>query len=319
MCASAAAASAVKPPELGAAFPDAQGSFPELALVDDAPCIPAGALLAAGGRLPHGRSQGGMNAVQLDLFCQRWNRGRASYRPAGEPFDPRRVNVEPIDERQAKAFVELHHYSGSYPAARFRAGVFVKEPFSKERLAGVGVFSVPMNQLVVPAYFDGLNPQRGVELGRFVLDDSLAANAESFAIARMRKLMRTALPEVVGLVAYCDPLERRNAAGDLVKRGHVGTIYKATNAAYRGRSCARTLWLAPSGQSLADRLLSKIRKDEMGVRYALKRLEGLGAPRRSAHEKGTAYIQRLKDCGWLKAVRHPGNLVFTWQPQGAQR
>lgn len=114
---------------------------------------------------------------QLGLFCQRWSRRRASYRPAGELFDPRYVSVERISEQDAKAFVLREHYSGSYPAARFRAGVLVKEPFRRERLAGVGVFSVPMNQKVVPAYFAGLDASCGVELGRFVLDATLAANA----------------------------------------------------------------------------------------------------------------------------------------------
>jgi hypothetical protein len=248
----------------------------------------------------------------LDFYCQRWSRRRASYRPAGEPFDSRYAGVAPLEEREAKAFVEQHHYSGTYPAARFRAGVFIKEPFRKTRLAGVGVFSVPMNQKVIPAYFAGLAPSHGVELGRFVLDDSLAANAESWALARMKKLLREALPNVRGVVAYSDPIERRDETGTLVKRGHVGTIYKATNAAYRGLSSARTLWLAPNGASLADRLLSKVRNSETGERYAMERLVALGAPRRQTHEDGAAYVRRLKVEQWLRPVRHPGNHAFTW-------
>ena len=47
---------------------------------------------------------------QLGLFCQRWTRKRVSYRPAGEIFDPRYVSVEPIEEREAKAFIEANHY-----------------------------------------------------------------------------------------------------------------------------------------------------------------------------------------------------------------
>jgi len=249
---------------------------------------------------------------QLGLFCQRWNRRRASYRPAGELFDPRYASVEPIEERDAKAFVESEHYSGTYPAARFRAGVLIKEPFRPEVLAGVGVFSVPMNQRVVPAYFAGLAPAAGVELGRFCLAQSLASNAESWALARMHALLRRALPEVRAVIAYCDPIERRDESGAVVKRGHVGTIYKATNATFRGRSSARTLWLSPCGASLADRLLSKVRLAETGERYAVERLAALGAPRRQRHEGGAEYIARLKDSGWLRPVRHPGNLAFAW-------
>jgi len=206
---------------------------------------------------------------QLGLFCQRWTRRRVSYRPAGEIFDPRFVNIEPIEESTAKAFIETHHYSASYPAARFRFGVLVKEPFRKEVLAGVGVFSMSMNQWFIPAYFDGFAPSAGIELGRFVLAESLAANAESYCLARMHRLLEAALPAVRGVLAYCDPVERRDENGQVVKRGHVGTIYKATNATYRGVSSPRTLWLSPGGASLIDRLLSKVRLSENGERYAL--------------------------------------------------
>lgn len=253
----------------------------------------------------------------LHLFgnegCQRWSNRRTRYRPAGELFDPSRASVQPIEDRDAKAFVEAHHYAASYPAARFRAGVFVKDRFQRERLCGVGVFSVPMNQKVIPSYFDGFDPLEGVELGRFVMHDELAANAESWAIARMYKLLREALPQVRGVLAYSDPVERLNEEGVLVKRGHVGTIYKAVNAQYRGRSAARTLWLAPSGFSFPDRMLSKLRLEETGERYARQRLEGAGAPVQRLREAGADYIARLKSSGWLRPVKHPGNLAFTWE------
>ena len=250
--------------------------------------------------------------LSMDTHCQRWRNRRVSYRPAGEVFDPRWACVEAIDEAAAKTFVLRHHYSGSYPAARFRAGLFIKEPFRKEVLSGVGVFSVPMNQKVIPAYFEGLAPNAGVELGRFALIDSVAANGESWSLSRMKKLLCKALPEVRGVIAYCDPLERRDADGNLVKRGHVGTVYRATNSAFRGRSSARTLWLAPSGECLADRMLSKIRLEEVGQGYAMEKLRTLGAPAANFAERGVDYVTRLKSCGWLKPMRHPGNLAFTW-------
>lgn len=115
-----------------------------------------------------------------------------------------------------------------------------------------------MNQRVIASYFPALAPNEGVELGRFVLDDSLAANAETWALARMRlgccgrRAART-----WGIVQIRDPIERRDECGELVKRGHVGTIYKAGNAQYRGRSSARMLWLSPSGASFADRTLGQ--------------------------------------------------------------
>ena len=68
---------------------------------------------------------------------QRWRRGRAIYRPPAEPI--RTANYEVIelpDDRLAKAFVVEHHYSGSYPAARWRFGLFYRG-----LLQGVAVFS----------------------------------------------------------------------------------------------------------------------------------------------------------------------------------
>ena len=54
----------------------------------------------------------------VGLWCQRWRERRDSYRPAGEVIDPRRFEVAPIpDDTTARAFVEAHHYSASYPAA----------------------------------------------------------------------------------------------------------------------------------------------------------------------------------------------------------
>lgn len=75
--------------------------------------------------------------------CQRWHKGRASYRLAGEPIDTTAYAVEPIDEKTARTFVLTHHYSASYPAARFRAGLFRARPFRAAELCGVAVFSVP--------------------------------------------------------------------------------------------------------------------------------------------------------------------------------
>lgn len=253
--------------------------------------------------------------LNLDIACQRWRNGRASYRPAGEVFDHRYASVQPIADADAKRFVESHHYSHAYVAARFRAGLFVKRPFHAEALCGVGVFSVPMNPSVIPAHV-GVPASEGVELGRFVLLDSCEANAETWALARMTRLLRDALPQVRGFVAYCDPIERRDLDGTITKRGHLGTIYRASNCSYRGRSSARTLWLAPNGHGLADRSLAKIRQEDCGQGYVMEKLVSLGAPRRQLSESGAQYVARLKASRWLRPLKHPGNFVFTFDFQG---
>lgn len=240
------------------------------------------------------------------LSCQRWRDRRAAFRPSGELFDTRRADVQPIDEATAKAFVLRHHYSASYPAARFRAGLF-----TAAGLVGVAVFSVPMNQRTIPHYFDGLAPNDGVELGRLVLLDDVAANAESWFMARSFRLLRAQLG-VAGVVSYSDPVARVDAAGALVKPGHVGIVYQALNAAYRGRGAARTLLLARDGRVLSQRTLSKLRGEERGDAYAYAQLRAMGAPERAPFESGAAYVRRALSAGGFRAARHPGNHAYTW-------
>lgn len=247
--------------------------------------------------------------------CQRWRDRRAAYRPAGELFDPSRAEVRPVDELEAKAFVVRHHYAGSYPAARARAGLYVKRSaFQAEQLAGVAVFSEPGNIATIPAYFEDLAPIAGVALGRLVLLDELEANAESWFIARAFRILRRELAGVAGVVSYSDPLERTTAAGDLVKPGHIGIVYQATNATYRGRSRAETLHVAPDGRVANRRSLSKIRNDERGAAGAYAQLRSMGAPERAPFESGADYVKRALEA--FRRVRHPGNHVYTWRLDG---
>jgi hypothetical protein len=102
-------------------------------------------------------------------------------------------------------------------------------------LVGVAVFSVPMSQAVIPKWL-GVSASSGVELGRFVLLDEVPFNAETWFLARAVRVLRAELPELAGIVSFSDPVPRRDSSGALVMPGHVGTIYQARNAAYRGRT-----------------------------------------------------------------------------------
>ena len=253
-----------------------------------------------------------MGPADLTSDCLRWRCTRASYRPAGEVFNTRRAEVVVLDEVDARRFVQEHHYSHSYPAARFRAGIMVKPENGRDYLGGVAVFSVPMTQHVVPATL-GLPPANGVELGRFVLLDSLEANAETWFLGRAFRLLRTQLPEVKGVVAYCDPLPRFNDKGELVKRSHTGTIYRAHNATYRGQGKSRTLWLLPNGHVASERALSKLRTGDCGAEYAARQLLEQGAARQRRNETASDWVQRLKRTGFLRPLAHPGNHRFAWR------
>ena len=114
-------------------------------------------------------------ADPASLWCQRWRRGRPSwsYAPATR-FDPRLCDVAAIpDDTTARSFVQAHHYSRSYPAAKTRFGLYEQ---LTGQLLGVAVFSIPARPEVLSSLFPGLEPYwESVELGRFVLLDQVPA------------------------------------------------------------------------------------------------------------------------------------------------
>lgn len=237
------------------------------------------------------------------LWCQRWRDRRASYRPAGEPIDPGQLEVAPIgDDTTARRFVERHHYSGSYPAARFRHGLY-----RGDQLVGVAVFSMP----VQPRCLDVLPGERiaSVELGRFVLLDDVKANGESWFLARCFELLRR--EGIVGVVSFSDPEPRPRADGELVHPGHVGTIYQATNGVYLGRSKADTLRLLPDGTCLHRRALRKLRADERGAAYVERLLVRHGARERLDGESRPAWAEEVVPA-LTRRMRHRGNHKYAW-------
>jgi hypothetical protein len=234
---------------------------------------------------------------------KRWQRRRELWVTPVDRFDPRQYAVDVLDgDATAKRFVCEHHYSASFPAARLSVGLFGPQA----QLVGVATFSVPMNQRVIPKYTGDGN---GAELGRFVCLPSVRFNGESWFLARA---FRFVLQEkmVCGVVSYADPLERRTVSGELYKRQHWGTIYQASNATYVGRSCARTLLVAGSGEIVSPRSLSKIRNRERGWEYATRQLVERGAPPRENGEDPRGWVRRAETT--FRRVRHDGNLVYVF-------
>jgi hypothetical protein len=235
---------------------------------------------------------------------QRWRAGRASYRPAGETINQLRYEVAAIEgDTEPKRFVVEHHYSGTYPAARFRFGLY-----RGAALVGVAVFSHPCNDRVLTAVFGG-QAIEAVELGRFVLLDDVEGNGETWFLARcFRELRRL---ELRGVVSFSDPMPRTSAAGIRVFPGHVGTIYQAHNGRYLGRGTARTLRLLPDGSVLNARTVQKIRTGERGWRYAAEQLTRAGAP--AVPTDPAARLRWLQGAlGGLRTLSHPGNHRYAW-------
>jgi hypothetical protein len=71
---------------------------------------------------------------------QRWRNHRTLYRPAGEVIRPADYEVAAIhSDHEAKAFVLAHHAFKTYPAARFRFGLY-----RHGQLVGVAVCSATL-------------------------------------------------------------------------------------------------------------------------------------------------------------------------------
>jgi hypothetical protein len=230
---------------------------------------------------------------------QRWREGSPSWRPADERFDPRGFEVAAIeDDTTPRAFVEGHHYSRAWCNARFRFGLYAPGG----ALVGVAVFAHTYPD--VTACIPGEQPLAKCELGRFVLLDGVKAFAETWFLARCLPHLRAA--GIEGFVSFSDPVPRRNAAGQLVKPGHVGTIYQATNAVYLGRATPRTLHVLPDGRVLNARGIQKVRARERGMSTVVDELVALGARPLGPRADSTAWLRR-----WLprltRTMRHRGN------------
>lgn len=239
------------------------------------------------------------------MLSKRWRDREQRWIAPGALFNPKLYAVDVITDKQAKPFCVQQHYSGSYPAARLAVGLF-----RYTRLVGVAVFSVPMNECVIPKY-TALEARQGAELGRFVLQDKVPFNAESWFLARARRALAEHKPEIEAFVSYADPLARW-AGQLLVKPAHYGTIYQASNATYVGRATARTIVLAPNGQIVPPRALSKVRNQEQGHQYSARLLESLGAPPRQFGEIPADWVKRALQAPGFQRVRHPGNLTYVF-------
>lgn len=254
--------------------------------------------------------------------CLRWRERKSLLRPALEDrFDPSNYGVEITQEGKARPFVEAHHYSGSYPAARLAVGLYCKRPgWYTGDLVGVAVFSVPIQPRSVELWL-GLSEREAVELGRFVLLDGERANAETWFLTRALEVLRGELRAVRGVLSYSDPLPRHTAEGHIVTPGHVGTIYQAANAAYLGQSEPRWQLMDKRGRTLSARALSKVRLGEVGGEGAARRLVEAGLPERRAGEEPAAWIERAVSealaSGVVQRVRHPGCHAYGLRGLGA--
>ena len=225
-------------------------------------------------------------------MTQRWNHGRDSYRPQGEPIDTSRYGVELLEgkgsDTTAAGFVRTHHYSGTYPAAVVRVGLY-----RMKELVGVCVFGVPAQKAAIPKW-TGHPASDGVVLSRFVLLDDVPANGETWFLGRAFEALVQVRENCKVVLSYADPVPRFTADGRMVMPGHLGTIYQAFNGDYHGRSKKETQWFGPDGRLFDRRSFSKIRNGESGAAACYDRLQTKGARPKKSSETWAEYILAVK-------------------------
>ncbi|MFD8671390.1 hypothetical protein ACFV1U_39325 [Streptomyces microflavus] len=238
-------------------------------------------------------------------WCQRWNGRQHSFRHVSDGgFDAQRYTVEILPERDAKAFVLKHHYSRSFPSARFRYGLF-DHGTGEAKLCGVAIFGIPVRSAVLSLPLPDLEPYvESLEGSRFVLLDEVPANGESWFLARCFNALLGR--GVRGVVSFADPVPRTDASGAVVAVGHVGTIYQATNAVYLGRATPRTIKLLPNGVVLNERMAQKVRRQEQGHEYAERLLLSLGAAPMRAGADPRAWLREALETVGARNLRHRG-------------
>ena len=243
----------------------------------------------------------------LTTRTQRWRDRRCRWLPFASEIDPRCLSVDVINtKREAAPFVKAHHYAASMPVTRLAVGLFVNGKGGRSELAGVCVFSHPVNNGSIPKNAGLSDPRTACDLGRLVIRDDLGGNAETFMIARAFRLLRREKPEILSVISYADPVRRVDGEGRVFMPGHVGGIYAVMGARYTGRSSPRTDLIMPDGRPISSRALSKIRNAECGQRYAIDDLVRAGADAPGPGECRTDWLADLECRGFLRRQRHPG-------------
>jgi hypothetical protein len=224
---------------------------------------------------------------------QRWTERRESRRPAREVVSTRHLEAVVGEPDRVRAFVAQHHYAETCSSTAHPL-----ELYDRGTLVGVAACGPSASMNVHRKVFPTLGTKEGVTLGRFVLLDQVAANAESWFIARSFELLRDR--GVVAVESCADPL-----------RGHVGTIYQATNGHYIGKTNPSTIRVFDDGIEFSNRASGKVRLGEVGRAYAIGQLVRRGAPRPYYDEDIREWL-RYWSAELTRTARHRGKHRYLW-------
>lgn len=278
-------------------------------------------------------------SAQFDIieWAQRWSHKRERWVPHHTVMDTRLYGVEELDYTTACDYLRTHHYAHNPAPAVARYGLYkTRGGVLKPALVGVITYGEGMGAKVLRKW-TGCGPVRGVkedeedaedvegdepaegvagalECNRLVLAHEEPYNAESWFATRAQRALIEAHPQLQAILSFADPVERRNAAGEVYKPGHIGGIYKALGWSYEGRAKPRTLTVdLLTGDVISERAISKLKAGSKGWQYATRQLEQATGLARWQGESGESFLARCEASGRIGKQRHPGNHAYVWQ------
>lgn len=129
--------------------------------------------------------------------------------------------IKEIDYNVAKKMIVENHYSGKWNTAfgKINYGIY-----KDEELLGCAVYGNVMNTKSVKSITDDGDI---IELNRLWIDDVLGKNTETMFLSATFTLIKNNYPEIVLIQSFADG------------RLGVGTIYKASNFKYYGKTISR--------------------------------------------------------------------------------
>lgn len=146
--------------------------------------------------------------------------------------------VEKINATRAREFIIQHHYSGTCHNGPMTWGCY--DTKNGNELVGVIAFATPISENVRKSIWESNveNRMKGktTELHRLVTLDSCPKNTESWFISRGLKSLKNYKPKYKAVISFADSTE-----------GHKGTIYKASNAIYYGKTGEHTFYRDDDG------------------------------------------------------------------------
>ena len=169
--------------------------------------------------------------------------------------------VKRIQAKLAKEYIHKNHYShGSHNAPSPCYGLF-----DNDNLIGVCMFATPCSENVRSSLFGKAYKDKVIELHRLHILDVTPKNTESWFLSRVFDLLQKDRSNTKGIIAFSD-----------ITAGHKGTIYKATNALYLGRTAKATFYLDETGRLRHPRQnginITKEKAKELG--WSLTRRDG---------------------------------------------